>query len=175
MGPSNRHLERPAYLHRRRNYSPDASARALPILHLVSQDVSRSNYSLARRSISSSVTLEGAKPEDTGLTLQALESNFPMHLVRRDLEGYLCGDSHLSSLLDMVNSTWLHLEIEDFLCWSCELSAQILRERQTSRQDYDFDIHQKVCITDRTMTTIDEGPILRECTIVQSLRAPCGS
>lgn len=110
---------------------------------LILQADSRSRSSLARRSISSSITLEGANPEDIVSPLQALESKFPMHLVRHDLEGYRYSDSHLSSLLEIVNSTWLHLEIEDLLCWSYEMSARTLRERQASRQDYNSDIHSE--------------------------------
>ena len=102
------------------------------------QDESRSWYNLACISTSSSITLEGANPEDIVSSLHALHSNFPMHLVRHELDGYLYSDSHLASLLDMVNSTWLHLEIENILCWSYEMSARKLRQRQVSRQDCNF-------------------------------------
>ncbi len=108
--------------------------------HLVPQQDSRSRYDLASSSTGSCITLEGANPEDIVSPLQALESVFPMHLVRHDLEEYLYSDSHLASLLDMANSTWLHLEIEEILGWSYEMSARRLRQRQTSRQDYDSNI-----------------------------------
>lgn len=113
---------------------------------IVSQDVPRSSYSLTRSSISASITLEGGDPEDVVLPLQALESIFPMHLVRHDLEGFRYSDCHLVSLLDMVNSTWLHLEIENLLCWSYEKSAQTARLRQASRQNNSIDIRaEKSC------------------------------